>query len=316
MPNKIKESSINLEFDDNVALINLFGHHDQNLLLIEKLNGVSINRIGNKVNIKGDLKTINDTQLILKRLYKITKNGEDIDEEKIKDAKSILILNNGHEKEIKDLFIETRKKKIYARTENQKKYLKALNEREVIFVIGPAGTGKTYLAVAKAVSYLQSGRVNKIILSRPAVEAGERLGFLPGDMREKVDPYLRPIYDALYEMMPYDVVDRKILSGEIEIAPIAFMRGRTLNDSFIILDEAQNTSSVQMKMFLTRLGKNSKMIIAGDITQIDLPEKMESGLINAKKKLKKVKSIKFIELSKNDVVRHKLVQKIIDAYLE
>tara|TARA_Y100000590_G_C15714761_1_gene1011506 strand:- start:1948 stop:2898 length:951 start_codon:yes stop_codon:yes gene_type:complete len=316
MPNKIKESSINLEFDDNVALINLFGHHDQNLLLIEKLNGVSINRIGNKVNIKGDLKTINDTQLILKRLYKITKNGEDIDEEKIKDAKSILILNNGHEKEIKDLFIETRKKKIYARTENQKKYLKALNEREVIFVIGPAGTGKTYLAVAKAVSYLQSGRVNKIILSRPAVEAGERLGFLPGDMREKVDPYLRPIYDALYDMMPYDVVDRKILSGEIEIAPIAFMRGRTLNDSFIILDEAQNTSSVQMKMFLTRLGKNSKMIIAGDITQIDLPEKMESGLINAKKKLKKVKSIKFIELSKNDVVRHKLVQKIIDAYLE
>jgi len=316
MPNKIKESSINLEFDDNVALINLFGHHDQNLLLIEKLNGVSINRIGNKVNIKGDLKTINDTQLILKRLYKITKNGEDIDEEKIKDAKSILILNNGHEKEIKDLFIETRKKKVYARTENQKKYLKALNEREVIFVIGPAGTGKTYLAVAKAVSYLQSGRVNKIILSRPAVEAGERLGFLPGDMREKVDPYLRPIYDALYDMMPYDVVDRKILSGEIEIAPIAFMRGRTLNDSFIILDEAQNTSSVQMKMFLTRLGKNSKMIIAGDITQIDLPEKMESGLINAKKKLKKVKSIKFIELSKNDVVRHKLVQKIIDAYLE
>ena len=316
MPNKIKESSINLEFDDNIALINLFGRHDQNLLLIEKLNGVSINRIGNKVNIRGDLQPINDTQLILKRLYKITKNGEDIDEEKIKDAKSILILNNGHEKEKEDLFIETRKKKFYARTENQKKYLKALNEREVIFVIGPAGTGKTYLAVAKAVSYLQSGRVNKIILSRPAVEAGERLGFLPGDMREKVDPYLRPIYDALYEMMSYDVVDRKILSGEIEIAPIAFMRGRTLNDSFIILDEAQNTSSVQMKMFLTRLGKNSKMIIAGDITQIDLPEKMESGLINAKKKLKKVKSIKFIELSKNDVVRHKLVQKIIDAYLE
>ena len=194
MPNKIKESSINLEFDDNIALINLFGRHDQNLLLIEKLNGVSINRIGNKVNIRGDLQPINDTQLILKRLYKITKNGEDIDEEKIKDAKSILILNNGHEKEKEDLFIETRKKKFYARTENQKNYLKALNEREVIFVIGPAGTGKTYLAVAKAVSYLQSGRVNKIILSRPAVEAGERLGFLPGDMREKVDPYLRPIY--------------------------------------------------------------------------------------------------------------------------
>jgi len=316
MLKKLKESSINLEFDDNIALINLFGQHDQNLLLLEKMNGVSINRIGNKVSIKGDLQTINDTHIMLKRLYKIIKNGEDIDEEKIKDAKSILNLNNGYEKEKEDLFIKTRKKKIYARTENQKNYLKALNEKEIIFVIGPAGTGKTYLAVAKAVSDLQSERVNKIILSRPAVEAGERLGFLPGDIKEKVDPYLRPIYDALYEMMPHDIVDRKIHSGEIEIAPIAFMRGRTLNDAFIILDEAQNTSQVQMKMFVTRLGKNSKMIIAGDITQIDLADSMESGLINARKKLNKVKDIKFIELTKNDVVRHKLVQRIIDAYLE
>ena len=235
---------------------------------------------------------------------------------RINTWKSILNLNNGYEKEKEDLVIKTRKKKIYARTENQKNYLKALNEKEIIFVIGPAGTGKTYLAVAKAVSDLQSERVNKIILSRPAVEAGERLGFLPGDIKEKVDPYLRPIYDALYEMMPHDIVDRKIHSGEIEIAPIAFMRGRTLNDAFIILDEAQNTSQVQMKMFVTRLGKNSKMIIAGDITQIDLADNMESGLINARKKLNKVKDIKFIELTKNDVVRHKLVQRIIDAYLE
>ena len=316
MTEKIQKSSISLEFDDNLALINLFGQYDQNLLLLEKMNGVSINRVGNKINIYGDKKTINETHLILKRLYKIIKNGEEIDEEKIKDAKSIMILNDNATDEQRDLFIETRKKKIFARTKNQKKYFKALNEKEIVIVIGPAGTGKTYLAVAKAVSYLQQGIVKKIVLSRPAVEAGERLGFLPGDLSEKVDPFLRPIYDALYEMMPYEAVDKKILSGEIEIAPIAFMRGRTLNDAFIILDEAQNTTPVQMKMFLTRLGKNSKMVIAGDITQIDLIEKNESGLTNAQKKLNKIKDISFIELTKVDVVRHKLVQKIIEAYLE
>ena len=308
--------SISCEFDDNLALINLFGQHNQNLLLIEKINNVSINQKGNKIKITGSKNSINDTHHILINLYESIKKGEEVDEEKIKDMKSVISLNSNHENTQQDLFIETKKKKIYARTKNQKDYLVALEEKEIIFAIGPAGTGKTYLAVAKAVSNFQKGLVNKIILSRPAVEAGENLGFLPGDMREKVDPYLRPIYDALYELMPRDTVDKKIMSGEIEIAPIAFMRGRTLNDSFIILDEAQNTSSVQMKMFLTRLGKKSKMVVVGDVTQIDLPTNAKSGLINAKKKLDKIKDIAFINLTKNDVVRHKLVQKIIEAYSE
>ena len=316
MSNKLNKDSINFEFEDNSILINLFGRHNQNLLFIEKMNNVSIDHRGNKISIVGNKESIHDTHMILKNLYENIKRGEEIDEEKIKDAKSLIVLNGNLNKDQKEFFIETKKKKIYARTKNQKKYLDALNNKEIVFAIGPAGTGKTYLAVAKAISYFQKGLVKKIILSRPAVEAGERLGFLPGDMKEKVDPYLRPIYDALYDMMPYDLVDKKILSGEIEIAPIAFMRGRTLNDAFVILDEAQNTSPVQMKMFLTRLGKNSKMVIAGDITQIDLPEKIKSGLINAIKKLKTINDIEIINLTKIDVVRHKLVQKIIEAYLE
>jgi len=314
--NKIKENSIIFEFDNNLALINLFGQYDENLLFIEKMNDVLINRIGNKVNIKGDKKSISDTQLILANLYDKIKKGEEIDQEKIKDARSIITLNDKNEENHEDLFIETRKKKIYPRTQNQKNYFQALDKKDIVFAVGPAGTGKTYIAVAKAISYLQKGIVNKIILSRPAVEAGERLGFLPGDMREKVDPYLRPIYDALYEMMPHNMVDKKIISGEIEIAPIAFMRGRTLNDAFIILDEAQNTSIVQMKMFLTRLGRNSKMVVAGDITQIDLGQNEKSGLISAKKRLDQINDIKFVELTSKDVVRHKLVQRIIEAYIE
>ena len=314
--NKIKDNSIIFEFDNNLALINLFGQYDENLLFIEKMNDVLINRIGNKVNIKGDKKSISDTQLILANLYDKIKKGEEIDQEKIKDARSIITLNDKNEENHEDLFIETRKKKIYPRTQNQKNYFQALDKKDIVFAVGPAGTGKTYIAVAKAISYLQKGIVNKIILSRPAVEAGERLGFLPGDMREKVDPYLRPIYDALYEMMPHNMVDKKIISGEIEIAPIAFMRGRTLNDAFIILDEAQNTSIVQMKMFLTRLGRNSKMVVAGDITQIDLGQNEKSGLISAKKRLDQINDIKFVELTSKDVVRHKLVQRIIEAYIE
>ena len=316
MKNKIKENSVTFKFDDNLALINLFGHHNQNLLFIEKMNDVLINHRGNIVNITGNKKSVQDTKEILNKLYINVKNGEEIDEEKIIDVKSILVLNDNLQKNQKDLFIETKKKKIFPRSINQKKYIEALDSKEIIFSIGPAGTGKTFLAVAKAVSFFQQGLVKRIVLSRPAVEAGERLGFLPGDMKEKVDPYLRPIYDALYDLMSYDVVDKKILSGEIEIAPIAFMRGRTLNDAFIILDEAQNTSLVQMKMFLTRLGKNSKMVIVGDVTQIDLPGKAESGLIDAQKKLKAISDIAFINLTTNDVVRHKLVQKIIDTYLE
>ena len=189
-----------------------------------------------------------------------------------------------------------------------------LNHKSIVFAIGPAGTGKTYLAVAKAVSSLQKGTINKIILSRPAVEAGEKLGFLPGDLKEKVDPFLRPIYDALYEMMPFDQVEKKINNGTIEIAPIAFMRGRTLEDCYVILDEAQNTSLTQMKMFLTRLGKNSRMVIAGDKTQIDLVLKKESGLIDAEERLQTLNDVGFVYLDKRDVVRHELVQKIIETY--
>ena len=222
-------------------------------------------------------------------------------------------MNIKEEKQI-DLFIQTKKRKIIPRTKNQNSYFKLLNSKNITFAIGPAGTGKTYIAVAKAVSALQEGKVNKIILSRPAVEAGEKLGFLPGDLKEKVDPFLRPIYDALYSMLPFEQVEKKIINNVIEIAPIAFMRGRTLEDSFIILDEAQNTTRTQMKMFLTRLGKNSQMVVVGDITQIDLVSEKESGLKDALKKLKKINDIGFIELSEIDVVRHDIVKKIINAY--
>ena len=213
-----------------------------------------------------------------------------------------------------DYFIQTKKRRIVPRTNNQNKYFKLLNTKNIVFAIGPAGTGKTYVAVAKAVAALQEGKVNKIILSRPAVEAGEKLGYLPGDLKEKVDPFLRPIYDALYSLLPFEQVEKKIFNNIIEIAPIAFMRGRTLEDCFIILDEAQNTTRTQMKMFLTRLGKNSQMVVVGDITQIDLVSERESGLKDALTKLTKISDIGFIELNEKDVVRHDLVKKIINAY--
>ena len=212
------------------------------------------------------------------------------------------------------MFIQTKKRKIIPRSNNQQKYFALLNKKNIVFAIGPAGTGKTFLAVAKAAAALQKGTVKKIILSRPAVEAGEKLGFLPGDLKEKVDPFLRPIYDALYDMMPFDQVEKKIVNGIIEIAPIAFMRGRTLEDSFVILDEAQNTTRTQMKMFLTRLGKNSQMVVVGDTTQIDLVSKDDSGLLDAQKKLFKISEIGFVILNDRDVVRHELVKKIINAY--
>ena len=280
---------------------------------LKKLNNVSIEYRGNVVKIVGKKIDVEETKLTLQKLFADAKNGDEIDDDKIKDTKSILTFSSKNEPEL-NLFIQTKKRKIVARSQNQKKYFKLLNNKSIVFSIGPAGTGKTYLAVAKAVSCLQQGIVKKIILSRPAVEAGEKLGFLPGDLKEKVDPFLRPIYDALYEMMPYDQVEKKINNGIIEIAPIAFMRGRTLEDCYIILDEAQNTTLTQMKMFLTRLGKNSKMVIAGDKTQVDLISKNESGLNEAEKKLQSLNDIGFVYLDHRDVVRHELVQKIIIAY--
>ena len=305
--------SIHIEFDDNSILSSLFGVNDANIRTLEKINEVKIEYRGNKVKIVGHKFSIEETRRELENLFEEAKKGIEIDEEKIKDTKSLLSLDSNSNSQL-DLLIQTKKKIIIPRSNNQKKYFQLLNEKNIVFAVGPAGTGKTFLAVAKAVAALQKGLVNKIILSRPAVEAGEKLGFLPGDLKDKVAPFLRPIYDALYDMMPFDQVEKKINNGILEIAPIAFMRGRTLENCFVILDEAQNTSKIQMKMFLTRLGKNSQMVVVGDITQIDLVSKNDSGLLDAKVKLSHIKDIGFVFLNDKDVVRHDLVKKIINAY--
>ncbi len=314
MPSLAKNmDNLELELDDNTILSNLFGVNDSNLSIIEKMNDVKILYRGNKIKISGNKKSIMQTKETILNLFEQAKKGAEIDEDKIRDSKSIIVLNEPKKSE-PDLFIQTKKRKIIPRTINQQIYFDLLINKNITFAIGPAGTGKTYIAVAKAVSQLLEGKVKKIVLSRPAVEAGEKLGFLPGDLKEKVDPFLRPIYDALYSMLPAEQVEKKILNNIIEIAPIAFMRGRTLEDCFIILDEAQNTTKTQMKMFLTRLGKNSQMIIVGDVTQIDLVSERDSGLRDALKKLKNINDIGFIELGEQDVVRHDLVKKIINAY--
>ena len=305
--------SLDFELNDNNYIPNLFGVDDRNIHTIEKINNVQIKYRGNKIKIIGAKSSIKNTKEAILLLFEEAKKGIDIDEDKIMESRSMKILEINPQDQM-DLFFQTKKRKISPRTQNQKHYFQLLNSKDIVFAYGPAGTGKTFLAVAKAVASLQQGLVKKIVLSRPAVEAGEKLGFLPGDLKEKVDPFLRPIYDALYEMMPYDQVEKKLANNIIEIAPIAFMRGRTLEDCFIILDEAQNTTKIQMKMFLTRLGKNSKMVVVGDNTQIDLISKNDSGLIDASKKLKNIKDIGFIELDQRDVIRHEVVRKIINAY--
>ena len=312
MKNQLAES-IHMEFNDNSVLSSLFGVSDSNIQLLEKINNVKIEYRGNVVKISGNKLSIQETKLSLEKLFDEAKKGIEIDEEKIKDIKSLFTLDIDDDFK-QDFFIQTKKRRLIPRSQNQKKYFELLNNKNIVFAIGPAGTGKTFLAVAKAVSCLQKGLIKKIILSRPAVEAGEKLGFLPGDLKEKVDPFLRPIYDALYEMMPYDQVEKKIENGTIEIAPIAFMRGRTLEECYIILDEAQNSTKIQMKMFLTRFGKNSKMVVVGDKTQIDLVTKHDSGLLDVEIKLKNMKDIGFIYLSDKDVIRHELVRKIINSY--
>ena len=307
--------SLDFELNDNNFLSNLFGIDDKNIQIIEKNNNVKIKYRGNKIKIIGSKVSIKDTKEEILLLFEEAKKGVNIDEDKIMETRSLKLLEISSDEQM-NLFFQTKKRKILPRTKNQKNYFQLLNTKDIVFAYGPAGTGKTFLAVAKAVASLQKGSVNKIILSRPAVEAGEKLGFLPGDLKEKVDPFLRPIYDALYDMMPYDQVEKKIANNIIEIAPIAFMRGRTLENCYIILDEAQNTTKIQMKMFLTRLGKNSKMVVVGDNTQIDLISKSDSGLIDAAKKLKNIEDIGFIELDNRDVVRHEVVRKIINAYEE
>ena len=304
-----------LEFDDNQFLSSLFGYHDKNLKVLEDKFKVKLYTRGNFLSIKGSRDPVEKAYYVIQGLYVKLKN-KDISAEEIEnniDLAKPAYIKEQIEQDQK-YQITTKLKTIYPKTKNQEIFLKLMKSKDIVFAVGPAGTGKTYLAVAYAVSLFVEGKINRLILSRPAVEAGERLGFLPGDMKEKIDPYLRPLYDALYEMMPVEEIDRKMMNNLIEIAPLAFMRGRTLNKSFIILDEAQNTLSTQMKMFLTRLGQNSKMVITGDLSQKDLPHNAKSGMQDAMEKLEKVKDIGFVHLNSSDVCRHTLVEKIINAY--
>ena len=314
-PVNISSHQKQLEFEDNQFLSSLFGYHDKNLKVLENKFKVKLYTRGNLLSIKGNRDPVEKAYFIIQGLYQKLKN-KDISAEEIEnniDLAKPTYIKEQIEQDQK-FQINTKLKTIYPKTKNQELFLKEMRSKDVVFAVGPAGTGKTYLAVAYAVSLFVEGKINRLILSRPAVEAGERLGFLPGDMKEKIDPYLRPLYDALYEMMPGEEIDRKMVNNLIEIAPLAFMRGRTLNKSFIILDEAQNTLSTQMKMFLTRLGQNSKMVITGDLSQKDLPDNAKSGMQDAMEKLEKVKDIGFVHLNSSDVCRHTLVEKIINAY--
>ncbi len=306
-----------LHLNDNDKFKVLLGEEDKNLKTLEKLGRVKINARGTTVSIsgaKGDCSLIKD---LLAQLYDIIKKGYHVYPNDIDYAHRILSKNSSANLEsifLDTVFISSQKRVITPKSIAQKSYIDSIREFDIVFGIGPAGTGKTYLAMAMAVGALLEKSVSRIILTRPAVEAGERLGFLPGDLSEKVNPYLRPVYDALYDMMDFERASALISKGIIEVAPLAFMRGRTLNDSFVILDEAQNTSSEQMKMFLTRLGFGSKAVITGDTTQIDLPPNKISGLVEVETVLKGIEDIRFVYFSEIDVVRHRLVQKIIRAY--
>ena len=295
----------------------LFGELDRNLRLIEEMYGVQVSARGSKVLIEGEEKAVARVERLFKQLSAMI--AENVITHKEDVSSAIRAFSADPSMSLKEIFQETipvsqRKRQVAAKNETQRKYIEAIKKHDIVFGIGPAGTGKTYLAMAMAVSALLRREASRIILVRPAVEAGEKLGFLPGDVAEKVNPYLRPLYDALYDMIETEKANKLVERGDIEIAPLAFMRGRTLNDSFIILDEAQNTTSEQMKMFLTRLGFNSKTVITGDITQIDLPGGRSSGLIEAQKIIEGIEGIQFVYFTNKDVVRHKLVQQIIKAY--
>ena len=321
---KEHKEEITIDFPNNSLIALIIGNQSINLSKLEKLIEVRINSFGNQFNIFGNIKKIKLAKIILTNIYNNLSNqkGSNIACEFSKFEDEFRMLQNNNTKklttntknEYTSLQIETWKKTIVPKSIGQKTYFEALINFELVFGLGPAGTGKSYLAVAKGIEMLKKGFVEKIILTRPAVEAGERLGFLPGDMKEKIDPYLRPIYDALYEMMPADRVEKKIQSGEIEIAPLAFMRGRTFTNSFVIVDEAQNTTSTQMKMVLTRIGEGSRMVINGDLSQVDLPVGQKSGLKQAQEILNNIKAIKIIELGVEDIIRHPIVAEIIKAY--
>ena len=311
---KIDNETINISINNNEVLMSIVGEFDQNLKNLSKLTNTDVYFRGNSITCKGDkenLSIFSDAIKFLINKYFLTNiiEKEDI----VLSVKKNLEVGNSNVKSFKQL-IKTPKKSVIARSEKQSEYIKALKENDIVMSLGPAGTGKSFLAVSVAVTLLMEKKIDRVILSRPAVEAGEKLGFLPGDMKEKVDPYLRPLYDALYELFGADKIDKKIETGEIEIAPLAFMRGRTLKNCFAILDEAQNATETQIKMFLTRIGENSKLVVNGDPSQVDLINKSDSGLIKSKKILNDLKEIRIIEFDHLDVVRHPLVSKIIRAY--
>jgi len=308
-----------MTFDDNAMLPALFGRHDEHLARIEQALGVTLVSRGNQLAISGPPWSMQAAKLVLSSLLRRLETGLEVDAAEVTAA--VRMVNRGEgadgaagEKDGEDLFIATQKMRVGPRSPMQAEYLRALRDYDLVFALGPAGTGKTYLAVAQAVAMLIEGRVERIVLSRPAVEAGENLGFLPGDLREKIDPYLRPLYDALHDMMPGEKMRRYLEAGDIEVAPLAFMRGRTLSNAYVILDEAQNTSVVQMKMCLTRLGENSRMAVTGDLSQIDLPKGVTSGLDDAVRRLAGVEGVTMVTFSDVDVVRHGLVTRIIRAY--
>jgi len=306
-----------LTFPKNDLIRMLCGEHNSHLQLLEKKIGLSLNVRGNHLTLKGGDWEIELAEKVLNQLYELLNGDYPIYLNDVEYA--IRILSSNQSANLKKIFLDkvyiaSNKKVITPKSINQKEYIDSIRKFDIVFGIGPAGTGKTYLAMAMAIAFLVKKGVNRVVLVRPAVEAGEHLGFLPGDLYEKVNPYLRPLYDALHDMMDFEDASRLIQRGVIEVAPLAFMRGRTLNDSFVILDEAQNTTTEQMKMFLTRLGFSSKAVITGDVTQTDLPEGKTSGLIEARELLEEVKGIKFVHFSRDDVIRHPLVQEIIDAY--
>jgi phosphate starvation-inducible PhoH-like protein len=302
-------AGVTREFDDNTLLQMLFGPHNEHLERIEQKLGISLVSCGNKVSISGPPERVDEAIAVLDRLYARLQRGVPVGLPEIDGA-----LRMADEQAADRLVIVTRKRHIEPRSPHQADYIRAMESHDLVLGLGPAGTGKTYLAVARAVAMMIKGEVDRIILSRPAVEAGERLGFLPGDLRDKVDPYLRPLYDALHDMLPGDQVAKKLAAGDIEVAPLAFMRGRTLANSFIILDEAQNTSPVQMKMALTRLGEHSRMVVTGDLSQIDLPPGTRSGLQDALDILEGMVDVGVVRFTDRDVVRHGLVTRIVRAY--
>lgn len=320
----VTEDTISLSFDDNALLSMLYGDQDDNLTKLERKFGITAVSRGNILVLAGDKPALESARAVLENLYSKLKKGADVTSSDVDAALRMIgdVEEDATEETRKEkmanisgnIFIKTQKKTITPYSHAQAEYFKKLYDNDLVFALGPAGTGKTYIAVAMAVHAFINKQVDRIILSRPAVEAGEKLGFLPGDLKDKIDPYLRPLYDALYDMLPAEKVVHYIETGEIEVAPLAFMRGRTLGNAYVILDEAQNTTPTQMKMFLTRMGENSQMVVTGDLSQCDLPRDVASGLRDAVKKLEDIEGIGCIRFAENDVVRHALAARIVKAY--